>query len=82
MGGALAGVAFNYQNQNNFYRTAIAGNNVLYVFKMVNGTHSVVSLANLTVPIDLSIYYNLKIEKNGTKIDVYIDGALILSTND
>jgi hypothetical protein len=74
-----AGLAFRLTDANNYYWTYLY-NGKLYLQKKVAGTSTV--LTSLAVTYNANTWYTLKTVVNGTSIQVYLNGSLMISTTD
>lgn len=75
------GLVFRYQDPLNFYTLqASAKDNKLQLYKVVKGTWTL--LSNADVPVSANSWHALKVKTHGWLINGYLDGAQIITSND
>jgi hypothetical protein len=75
-----AGLMVRYVDASNFYYMTLRSGNSVQIKRMVNGQFSTLTSASL--PVELNRTYRLRFEAFGKKLRGYVDGQLLLETED
>jgi hypothetical protein len=75
-----AGVLARYVDDRNYYYLSLRSGGTVSLRKLVNGT--IFTLASAPLAVTLNTQYALRLEVVGTQLRAYVNGALLLQTND
>jgi hypothetical protein len=74
------GLMVRYVDPSNFYYMTLRSGNSVQIRRMVNGQFA--TLATASLPVELNRTYRLRLEAFGKKLRGYVDGQLLLETED